>query len=392
MSKLILGHKFYVLGRTSAITLSLLFALYYSRELGVLSRSYLAMIMTSGVLIGVALTSGTTLTLRNLGIQRTPKDNISSFHLLVVIEMLIGSVLFLLTMLTFSTLKYSLHPTLIITSVFYFIASITHLIVFELLIASKAFRFLALSEIVTILLQVFFFLFFTKFVDISIASKVLVSFILSYVVVVSACLFYLKFKFGYYVNFSNPLVFFRLTKGNHTLGTVLGIVDRFDRLIIAWFLPIALLGKYAIMSSAISFFRFVPETISKLIVATKSEILPKYFQFKFVWVGVLIALTASVLLLQSFIEFTLGQSWLLPLSVTYVFALQELARGMFQLSANYKIVIGKSSHAHRAAMCLLLISGPFAYILSRWKGLIGVPLGFLLTYIFVLLLMKERSI
>ena len=170
MSKLILGHKFYVLGRTSAITLSLLFALYYSRELGVLSRSYLAMIMTSGVLIGVALTSGTTLTLRNLGIQRTPKDNISSFHLLVVIEMLIGSLLFLLTMLTFSTLKYSLHPTLIITSVFYFIASITHLIVFKLLIASKAFRFLALSEIVTILLQLFFFLFFTKFVDILIFS------------------------------------------------------------------------------------------------------------------------------------------------------------------------------------------------------------------------------
>jgi len=349
------------------------------------------MIMTSSVLIGITLTSGTTLTLRNLGLKEKSKSGTASFHSLIAIEVFVGCILFWLALLMFSELKYVLHPNLIFIAIIYYLASITHLVVFELLITHTAFKFLSISEIVTIVLQISIFSFLKYFVNISIASMVLFSFILSYLTVIAVSLFYLKNKFGFLINFGNPIIFLRMTKGNHTLGTVLGIVDRFDRLIIAWFLPIALLGKYAIMSSAISFFRFLPEAIAKLIVSTKSDAWHKLLKAKYVLFGFLALAAIAVFALQLIIESTLGPNWLLPLSISYVFALQELARGMFQLMGNYKITIGESTQIHNAALCLLLITGPSAYLLSRLYGLIGVPLGFFISYVAVLLLMRKKS-
>jgi len=391
MSRFTTGHKFYVFGRGAATALSFVFALLYSKELGVINRSYLVVIMTSSVLIAVTLTSGTTLTLRNLGSHNTSKDTLSSFSSMIAIEALIGIVVFWITMLVFSILKYPIHPTLFTIALLYFGASVAHLVVFELLIAFTAFKFLATSEIFTIILQIGFFFMIGNFFDVSIASKVLFSFILAYSGIVASGLIYLKHNCGYSVSFGKPLIFFRLAKGNHTLGSVLGIVDRFDRLIIAWFLPLSLLGKYAVMSSAISLFRFFPEAFSKLIVATKSEAWRKYLQTKYIWVVSFVLLTIAVLLLQSIIEIVLGPNWLLPISISYVFALQELARGMFQVTGNYNISIGKSGRAHSAALYLLAITGPAAYVLSLFIGLIGVPLGFLLSYVFVLLLLREKK-
>jgi len=136
---------------------------------------------------------------------------------------------------------------------------------------------------------------------------------------------------------------------------------------------------------------FFPEAFSKLIVATKSEAWRKYLQTKYIWVVSFVLLTIAVLLLQSIIEIVLGPNWLLPISISYVFALQELARGMFQVTGNYNISLGKSGRAHSAALYLLAITGPAAYVLSLFIGLIGVPLGFLLSYVFVLLLLREKK-
>jgi hypothetical protein len=390
MISLKLDHKFYLFGRGAATTLALLFALYYSNELGVLNRSYLVMIMTSSVLIGITMTSGTTLTIRNLGLEKNSKNSLASFHSLIFIELFIGCILFFAALLVFSEIKYQLHPRLIMIAIAYYLLSISHLIVLELLLAYAAFKFLAVSEILTIVLQLSLFYFFSNLIDISIASKVLFSFILSYLTISGIAIVYLRNTFGYSIFFGNPLIFFRMTKGNHTVGTVLGIVDRFDRLIIAWFLPISLLGKYAVMSSAISFFRFIPEAFAKLLVSTKSAAWRKILDTKYILIGILVLTSIAVLVLQTLIEFALGSSWLLPLSICYVFALQELARGMFQLLGNYKIAIGKSSQAHNGALFLLLITPLLAYFLSRWKGLIGVPLGFLISYIFVLIIMRDK--
>lgn len=367
------------------MTLALIFAFYYSKELGILSRSYLVMIMTSSILISTSLTSGTTLTLRNFGKEKATNENWRSFHSLILFEILIGILLFFFSLLAFSEFKYPLHPTLISISLLYFVVSAAHLIAFEILVSCAAFKALAISEIVTIVLQILSYFFIGTMLEVSIAVRVLISFIFSYSVILAAIFTYLQHNYGYKVKFGNPMIYLGFSKGNHTLGIVLGIVDRFDRVIIAWSLPLILLGKYAIMSSSISFFRFVPETIGKLIVSSKSNVLRKYLQLKFIWLWAFVLISVVVICLQVFIGQFFGPEWLLSWSITFVFALQELARGMFQLTNNYKVVLGDSLNVHRAAKYLLCISGPLAIILSRWLGIIGVPLGFLLSYVFVLL-------
>ena len=86
----------------------------------------------------------------------------------------------------------------------------------------------------------------------------------------------------------------------------------------------------------------------------------------------------------------LGPEWLLPWGVGFVFALQELARGAFQLSGNYKVSIGISTKTHKAALILFMSAGPLAILFANWFGVIGVPFGFLLSYLGVLLYMKKE--
>lgn len=385
-----LGHKFYLVARGAATILSLLFALYYSRELGVLNRSYLVMIMTSSTLIAITLTSGTTLTLRNLPLERKNINIISSFNALIIIEMLIGIFLFFIALQGFSNLKTYLHPTLILIAMFYFILSLAHLVFFELLIVHNSFKTLAFCEVLTIIIQISFFILCKYFLDISIASRLLLSFIFSYLIISLFSYLYLRHKFAYVLRLGHPLVIFKQSKGNHTIGTVLGIIDRFDRIIIAWTLPIVLLGKYAVMSSFISFFRFVPDALAKLIVSTKSESWRKYLQPKLLLVVVLALLAIMVGCSQSIISLVLGPEWLLPWGVSLVYALQEFARGTFQLTGNYKVSIGSSFQTHGAALALLLTAGPASFILALWLGVIGVPFGFLLSYLGVLLHLRRR--
>jgi hypothetical protein len=383
------GHKSYVLARGAAAALALTFAMFYSRELGILGRSYLVLIMTSSVLIAISMTSGTTLTLRNLASQKHSGQILSSFHSLIVLETLFGLSVFSTLLLIFSSVKYSLHPTLIFIALIYFISSIGHLVTSELLISKSAFGFLAILEVTTIILQICIYLILRKFAEFTLLSDLLFSFIISYSTIVIVGLSYLKKHFGHKFIFGNPLFFLLLSRGNHSLGIVLGLVDRLDRLIIAWFLPILFLGKYAVMSGAISFFRFIPEAIGKLIVSLKSNFWRKYGAQKFLLLGVLGSMVTVVFFSQVLIGQILGADWLLPWSIVLVFALQELARGLFQISGNYNVSVGNSAHTHRVALCLLLISAPLAYCLSKWKGLIGVPLGLLLSYLVVLLFLRQ---
>jgi hypothetical protein len=191
--------------------------------------------------------------------------------------------------------------------------------------------------------------------------------------------------------FGNPKLFFVRTRGNHILGTTLAIVDRSDRLIIAWFLPIALLAKYAIMSSSIAFFRFIPDALSKLLISGKLRILYKPFQRRLLLLGVVACMICFVFVLQSLIGYLLGPQWLLPLTVTFVFALQEFARGGFQLATNSLVSTGNSSRAHNASILLLLFSYPLALFLAGTFGILGVPLGFLISYLLVLQILWLRG-
>ena len=380
MIKLNWGHKFFLPARGITTILSLIFALFYSRELGLLSRSYLALIMTSSILIIISLTSGTTLTLRALKARKTILDNTPSFNSLILCELVFGFSLFYIVLLFFSEFRFQIHPNLLIVALIYFLVSFVHLILFEILIALGDFKFVSICDISTIVLQIIYFSMFYSLENISILNRLLFSFILSYICIIAFIFRRLQVNYTYSSKLSNPIGFLNKCKGNHSIGIAIGVSDRIDRIIIAWFLPLSLLGKYAVMSSFISFLRFIPEGAAKLFISARSEDWKRYLGDKYFRIGLFILVLTFVISSRFVIDYALGPQWILPWNIYFLFASQELLRGVFLLKANSIILAGNSSKSNSASLGVMLTAIPLAIMLSWSIGIAGIPAGFCISY------------
>ena len=382
------SRRIYLPMRGFASAASLLLAFWYSRELGVLNRSFLAVIMTTSILCSVAYSSGSTFTLRSLKLNKISAELKKSFATLVVFQGAAAFVTFSIALFIFSEFKDQLPSQLIFVSMGYFLFSYLHLILMEILLAEDRFKKAGLLEVFTICIQIFTFLGFSFFNTISIATRVLLSLMISYFIISIYVLY--KINLRQFFGFVHPRHFWALTRGKNSLGTVLGILDRADRIIIAWVLPTINTGQYAVMGSILSFFRFAPDALSKIIVSRKSGFLRTLISKKlFVAFTSLLALVLLTVFSQFVIRSFLGSDWLLPWWISITFGAQEIARGAFQVAQNQRLALLVTDHRANLPIYLLGVNLTLALILSSFLGLIGVPLGFLIGYCFSLLLIVK---
>jgi hypothetical protein len=252
----------------------------------------------------------------------------------------------------------------------------------EILLAADMFKKVGLLEVLTVFTQIVLFFGFSFLTHISVASRVLISLTISYLII---CIFATSFlDLKPLIGFKNPREFWRLTRGRNSLGTVLGILDRADRIIIAWILPTINTGQYAIMGSFLGFFRFIPDALSKIIVAGKIGILGKILNLRVLVVLVLgFSLITLTAITQIAIQYYLGSEWLLPWWISLLFGTQEIARGSFQVVQNERLskLSSQSSYLH---LSLLALNMGLAMLLTSLFGLVGVPVGFLLGYSIIL--------
>ncbi len=385
------NRRVYVPMRGIASAASLILAFWYSKELGVLNRSFLAVIMTTSILCSIAFTSGATFTLRTLKVKGISDGLKKSFFTLVAIQGLLAFVTYSIALAIFSQFKDELPRKLILGALIYFIFSLLHLVMMEILLAADNFKKVGLLEVLTVVSQIVLFFGLSFITHISVASRVLLSLTISYFIICIYATLILDFK--PFLGYNSPREFWRLTRGRNSLGTVLGILDRADRIIIAWTLPTINTGQYAVMGSILGFFRFIPDAISKIIVSGKIAFLIKVVRVKLL---VILGLTLSLVILtatsQIVIKFYLGAEWLLPWWISLLFGAQEIARGAFQVVQNERLskLSGQNSNLH---LFLLAMNVGLAFFLGRTLGLVGVPLGFLLGYCFCLIwISKGRRI
>jgi len=381
------SRRIYLPMRGFASAASLLLAFWYSRELGVLNRSFLAVIMTTSILCSVAYSSGSTFTLRSLKLNKISAELKKSFATLVLFQGAAAFVTFSIALFIFSEFKDQLPSQLIFVSMGYFMFSYLHLILMEILLAEDRFKKAGLLEVSTVWIQIITFFGFSFIGDVSIASRVLLSLMISYFIISIYVLSIINSR--QFLGFVHPKHFWALTRGKNSLGTVIGILDRADRIVIAWVLPTINTGQYAVMGSILSFFRFAPDAISKIIVSRKSELLRTLVSLKLlVAFTSLLALILLTVFSQFVIRFFLGTDWLLPWWISITFGAQELARGAFQVAQNQRLAIFPN-HRSNLPMYLLGVNLTLAVILSSFLGLIGVPLGFLIGYCFSLVLIVK---
>ena len=377
------NRRVYVPMRGVASAASLILAFWYSKELGVLNRSFLAVIMTTSILCSIAFTSGATFTLRTLKVHNISDSLKKSFATLVAIQGFLAFITYSITLVIFSQFKDQLPRQLIYGALVYFIFSFLHLVMMEILLAADKFKRVGFLEVLTVITQIVLFFSLSFITHISIASRVLLSLTISYLIICIYVTAIIDFKpfFG----FNNPKEFWGFTKGRNSLGTVLGILDRADRIIIAWTLPTINTGQFAVMGSILGFFRFIPDAVSKIIVSGKISFLSKVVRVKTLLVlGLGLSLVSLTATSQIVIKYYLGSEWLLPWWTSMIFGAQEIARGTFQVVQNERLskLSGQSPHLH---FFLLVLNVGMAIVFSSFFGLVGVPMGFLLGYCFSLI-------
>jgi O-antigen/teichoic acid export membrane protein len=157
-------------------------------------------------------------------------------------------------------------------------------------------------------------------------------------------------------------------------------------------MPLALLSKYALITSIISFTRFFPEAYNRILLLRHHSTEPG--QKRTFSISSLM-LTASgivifVLIAQFFIEFVFGDKWVLPLEVAVLFAVQEILRGYYQSNAVNLVALGGSRFISHISFFLILSAVSLMVLLINQFGLIGAPISMILIYIVLNYLVINR--
>lgn len=377
----LLIQKRYLAAKVMATLLSLVFAFLYSRELGIINRSILIYVFTLSSLTWIVLTSGSTLTLRKMMPDKGSRD-FGSFVALIIVETLIGIIVLTIGLLVFSNYKTTIPDPLIVLIYAYFLLSGFAMILVEILITYLHYLFSGLIELVAVVIQLSLFYLILEPIGLSIASKLLLSFNFSYLIICLRMAHLIASSLGTNFKMSSPKIFWKATKGSHLLGVSLGIVDRLDRFIIAFYFPTGTLARYSAMSSLISYFRFLPEFFSRIMIS--GFILP-YSVFRknrVIVISIFIAAVSTIVLVSRlFILTFLGQEWLLPITIFIAFSVQEILRGIYQISVNYNSKLNLSSSTNLIPVLLLVLAPILSGLMLHVFGLIGIPIAFSLAFI-----------
>lgn len=385
----------YVVARGTAAAFALVFALLYSKDLGVTNRSLVTFAMATSVLITILITSGTTLTFRlNYPKDRNP-DLIPNVIFLVLVEALLASGALAIALLFLSNLKVEIPPALFGVLIFYGFFSTSHFALTDCMIAIGRLSFAARIEVATVAIQFGVYLFFHITHLASFAVSVFLAFIMSYFLCSIACLVALRAEgfSKFRVTKNGVTQMLRSTKSNHGYALSNALVDKSDRLVIGWLLPLDTLGRYAVFSSLISSGRFVPDALNKIVIHDKHLNLERFrignraFQIFLALLLITIASGSS----YWFIEHFLGSQWLLPISVPLMLSLQEISRGYFQYVSSKKMAEGKNQAVSRQNQFMGVTAIPLLVVGIEFFGIIGSPLALLTNYALHTIVLSRRN-
>ena len=372
--------KKYLVYKGFASTSALLFAFIYSNSLGVVNRSIVTYIFVLSTLIWIVLTSGSTLTLRKIQPDFASVE-MRSFLSLAFAQTLIGILIFILGLQIYSLTIVEIPQNLYFLSCIYFLASGLALLLIEIQISQLGYIFAAKMEFLAVFSQFLIFEVIRRFSSLSISVSLFLGFTASYSIISILLLKNLDFHLIRTLKPNNPIYFWKLTKGNHTVGVSIAILDRLDKIFIAYFFPIGALAPYSILCSLISTLRFIPDYASRLIISYNISSLSKFSIYK----TPILTLSIPIFFLfafssQKLIVLLLGDEWILPLSIGFFVAVQEFTRAFFQIQLNRLVLLERVLWKKYIPLLSIFFTILSVYLLANAYGLIGVPIAFSIVY------------
>ena len=364
--------------------LALVLALYYTKLLGVEKRSILVFIMVTALILTVIFTSGISLTFRNRPAKSIRSEDLTAYLSVILLGGFLVALLNCILLGFYSQLKSEIPLSIYIISFIYSFLACVNLGFQDALIAKGNLKLATFLDFTTIVIQGLCLVFFVFLDQTSLFMSVTISFAISYLLIVFATISVfiqtetMRFK-GLGQNVKTLL---RSSKQNQLFGIANGLADRIDRFLIGFLLPLAFLAKYALVTSMISFTRFFPEAFNRLILIKHHQVpsSPKKELNLRAYLLISGAVIGFVFLSQFLVQIVFGDTWLLPINVVIIYAIQEVLRGLYQTKATKLVAEGKLTSVSQSSLLLIIGSIVFMLIGISFFGLAGAPLAMVFVY------------
>jgi O-antigen/teichoic acid export membrane protein len=340
--------------------------------------------MVSSLILTVLFTSGVSLTFRNRPAKSISSKNLLAYLSTIVIAGICVAVFSSFLLYFYSGSKSELPASIYIIGFIYGFLACVNLGFQDALVAKGNLKLATFLDFITILIQGLSLVFFVYLNQTSLFMSVIISFVVSYLLVVFATIsvFIQTEKIAFEGIKSEMIELVGLSRQNQLFGIANGMADRLDRFLIGLMLPLAFLAKYALITSIISFTRFLPDAYNRLMLLkhhqekTKDKSQLGCVAYLLIGAAVVILVITS----QQFIRIVFGDQWLLPLNVAMFFAAQEILRGLYQSKAVKLIAIGGNRDVSQAS--LFLVTGTiFLMIISiPLIGVVGAPVSMVIVY------------
>jgi O-antigen/teichoic acid export membrane protein len=142
-------------------------------------------------------------------------------------------------------------------------------------------------------------------------------------------------------------------------------------------------------TSLLTYLRFIPDAIGRLIVAKQNLGFTNKFRSKPLWIPVMITLSfllvsTAVFVSQSFVSVFLGDDWEISRWVIAAFAAQEVLRGLSSFVISRRVASNNQDFIFKSSLLLIIGSVLGGYVGIKLFSGIGVPLGIGLSYGFLI--------
>ena len=384
-------HHSYLLASIATASIALVFSFLYSRDLGAQNRGIIGVVFLASLMFTTVFLGGLNLTFRAHETPIATSTHSVAFCLISFFSAFVNSMFVFFICQIYSMYKSSIPSNLVYAAMIYSFTSVLLNQIFQLLLALDLITLRWRLDLMVVILQVVVF-YTVGCLEISVANRVLLSFATSYSFAFGLVSIYLaqkrllQLKEGWTKETFLQLI--QSSKNNHAYTSLLALLDRIDRIFVLVLFPTSTFGVYSFVTGFISSARFIPESVSAMIVAGKLGSLENRLHFRTRTKRVLAVFSSALVGAISFLitGYTFSSFGLISLLVPMIFALSEILRGVFVTRLSFYVKLYASNFPMRSVGTVLYVFVVFALLTYSNIGLLSMPvalaLGYALSFLF----------
>lgn len=373
----------YIISRVFTFFLSLVFALIYSKNLGLEARGLLTFFMVGNLIFSVLLISGFSLSLRNSSSTSNLDARLGSYLSYSFLVSFTTPILVFISRAIYDKIYQTALPNnLLLTITIYCFLATLMFALHDALLLIDSLKLISLLDFSIVVIQITTYFFLLTIGETSGFVSVMLSISFSYSVAIFSILFLLAYVYRPRFKISKSLWGEFLKSGKSLTFSIIvsGLMDRLDKIYLGLQSATADLGRYSTNQSLVSWSRAVPEAMTKISTLRRKS----FFIIGRANLSSLILLFTTAMLLSYFLQRTvllyLGPAWTVSLPILFGLVFIEFFRGLVQLGTNDLIRFRKYKNLRFIAGIQLLL----LFTLQPWAisahGVSGAIFSILLIY------------